>query len=70
MSTRKVIPHKTPAPSAGKALSADDVVDLPAADLDNIEVTALELDEEFNTETDPYNRTGQFLVGALRRKQD
>ena len=70
MSTRKVIPHKTPAPSAGKALSAEGVVELPSADLDKLEITSLELDDQFDTETDPYNRTGQFLVDALRRKQD
>lgn len=68
MSTSKQILRK--APEAASDVTVDDVVDVPSSGLKNIEVTSLELDEEFEAETDPYNRTGSHFVAALRRKQD
>lgn len=68
MSTSKQILRKTP--EAASDVTVDDVVEVPSSGLKNIEVTSLELDEEFEAETDPYNRTGSHFVAALRRKQD
>ena len=69
MSTRKQVPHKTPGPAVAE-LSGDNVTVLPSGDLENIEVTSLELDEQFEVDTDPYNRTGSHFVAALRRNDD
>ena len=68
MSTRKQIPQKTP--KAASDVKFDAVVELPSSGLKNIEVTSLELDEQFEVDTDPYNRTGSHCVAALRKNQD
>lgn len=68
MSTSKQVPHKTP----GQAVAEpDDNSATPTkSGLDEIEITSLELDEQFEVDTDPYNRTGSHYVAALRRKDD
>jgi len=68
MSTSKQIPQKTP--TAASEVIIDDVVEVPSGGLKNIEVTSLELDEQFEVDTDPYNRTGSHFVAALRRNKD
>ena len=70
MSIRKLIPHKTPKPAADSDLRADEIVELPSTGLEDVEVTSLELDDQFDVDCDPYNRTGQHYVEALRRKKD
>ena len=70
MSTRKVVPVSPTEKALAKELSPDEVIELPSEGLRKIEVTSLELDEKFDVDTDPYNRTGQFLVDALRLKDD
>ncbi len=37
--------------------------------LQDIEVTALQLDESYDGDCDPYNCTGKFLVDAARSKR-
>ena len=69
MSTRKQVPHKTSKPAVAE-LRDDAISASPANDLENIEVTSLELDERYEVDTDPYNRTGSHCVAALRRKSD
>lgn len=69
MSTRKQVLRKTPKPAIAE-LGGSDAAALPPGDLENIEVTALELDERLDVDTDPYNRTGSHFVAALRRKDD
>ena len=68
MSTRKQLPQGTPNPTSDVLI--DDVVELTSSGFKNIEVTSLELDEQHEVDTDPYNRTGSHFVAALRRKQD
>lgn len=34
----------------------------------NIDVTALEIDESYELDCDPYNSTGQFLADELKKK--
>ena len=69
MSTRKQVPHKTPQQGVAE-LRDDNTKALPSSSLENIEVTSLELDDRFEVDTDPYNRTGSHFVAALRRKDD
>jgi hypothetical protein len=38
--------------------------------VENIDVTALEIDESFDGDCDPYNSTGQFLADSLKKKYD
>jgi len=38
--------------------------------VENIDVTALQIDETFDAACDPYNSTGQFLADAVKRKYD
>ena len=68
MSTRKQVRHKTLGQAA--AVPGDDIKALPKSGLEDIEVTSLELDEQFEVDTDPYNRTGSHCVAALRRNSD
>ena len=70
MSTSKSVPHKTPFDKAQKEASSEQLDQLPSADLDNVELTSLELDVAYDVDCDPYNRTGEHFVDALRRKHD
>jgi len=64
--------------STWKSARDDDASDrkqdeLPNADAENppapqVEVTSLELDSDAESDCDPYNRTGQFLVEAIRKQ--
>jgi len=38
--------------------------------VEKIDVTALEIDESYGADCDPYNSTGQFLVDALKNKYE
>lgn len=38
--------------------------------VERIEVAALEIDESFGADCDPYNSTGQFLADAIKRTQE
>ena len=38
--------------------------------VEKVEVTALEIDESYELNCDPYNSTGQFLVDAVKKKFD
>lgn len=38
--------------------------------VEKIDVTALEIDEAYETDCDPYNSTGQFLVDAVKKKYE
>jgi hypothetical protein len=38
--------------------------------VEKIDVTALEIDESYDADCDPYNSTGQFLVDAVKKKFD
>lgn len=44
-------------------------VTVTALELD-LDCDALELDDQYDVDCDPYNRTGQFCVGALRKEND
>jgi len=36
--------------------------------VENIDVNALQIDESYDVDCDPYNSTGQFLADALKKK--
>ena len=38
--------------------------------IENIDVNALQIDETFDGDFDPYNSTGQFLADAIKKKYD
>lgn len=38
--------------------------------VEKIEIASLQIDESYDVVGDPYNRTGQFLVDALKKKYD
>lgn len=38
--------------------------------VEKIDVTALQIDESYDVDCDPYNCTGQFLVDAAKLKDD
>ena len=69
MSTRKHTPRKAPEAAVAEH-AGDNVVAMPAGKPEKIGITSLELDEQFEVDTDPYNRTGSHFVAALRRKED
>lgn len=38
--------------------------------IENIDINALQIDETFDGDCDPYNSTGQFLADAIKKKYD
>lgn len=38
--------------------------------VEKIDVNALQIDESFDVDCDPYNSTGQFLADALKKKYE
>ncbi len=38
--------------------------------IEQIDVNALQIDETFDGDFDPYNSTGQFLADAIKKKYD
>ncbi len=38
--------------------------------VERIDVTALEIDDSYDADCDPYNSTGQYLVDALKKKYE
>lgn len=38
--------------------------------VENVDVNALQIDETFDGDFDPYNSTGQFLADAVKKKYD
>ncbi len=38
--------------------------------IESIDINALQIDETFDADCDPYNSTGQFLADAIRKKYD
>lgn len=38
--------------------------------VEKIDIAALEIDESYEADCDPYNSTGQFLADAVKKKLD
>jgi hypothetical protein len=38
--------------------------------VEKIDINALQIDESFDVDCDPYNSTGQFLTDALRNRYE
>ena len=38
--------------------------------INKIDITALQIDESFGEDCDPYNSTGQHLVDAIKQKEN
>ncbi len=38
--------------------------------IENIDINALQIDETYDADCDPYNSTGQFLADAIKKKYD
>ena len=38
--------------------------------VESIDINALQIDETFDADCDPYNSTGQFLADAIKKKYD
>jgi len=79
MSTRKSDTTEAADLSAAKQLVDDSPTGVPSRVNSRVAVTALEpddqcdaleIDDEYDADCDPYNRTGQFCVEAVRRKSD
>lgn len=70
MSTEKETPRHTPVRLAKRNVMIDDGIENELPDIESIDVTALQIDESYDGACDPYNRTGQFLVGALKKKYE
>lgn len=70
MSTRKVVPVRNapilPVPGLPQADADENVSERL---LDDVEVTSLSVDDDFDLGGDPYNSTGQFVVLQASRKK-
>lgn len=69
MSIRKHVRNDMPRFPAQKKFSVDKAVRRPTRVLPDVEATTLEIDDEYAVDCDPYNRTGQHCVEALRHKK-
>lgn len=68
MSTDKTSPRTEPnGPAQGKV---DAAAERKRVSVENIDVNALQIDETFDGDFDPYNSTGQFLADAIKKKYD
>lgn len=70
MSTEKTAPRNTHRQPTKAGLAADNPAATEKPAIEGIEVTSLQLDESYDVDCDPYNRTGQFLVDAAKLKND
>jgi len=52
------------------AFDVDKRVETRQPVVENVEVSALEIDQSYEVDCDPYNSTGQFLVDAVKNKLD
>lgn len=70
MSIEKTSQQDASARLAKRNLEIDKAVDTRQRPIELVEVTSLEIDESYDGDCDPYNCTGQFLVGALKQQHD
>lgn len=68
MSTEKTTHRNAPRQPAKVALTVGKPAEAKKPELQNIEVTSLQLDESYDVDCDPYNCTGQYLVDAAKLK--
>ncbi|MBT8066929.1 MAG: hypothetical protein KJO09_06780 [Gammaproteobacteria bacterium] len=63
---------KAPQNAADKSARTKFTVDKSGAArqpvVENVDVAALEIDQSYELDCDPYNSTGQFLTDALKKK--
>ena len=68
MSTQKTTPRTgSNRPAKGKV---DAAAKRKPVSVENVDVNALQIDETFDGDFDPYNSTGQFLADAIKKKYD
>jgi len=68
MSTEKTTPRTgSNGPAKGKV---DATAERKPVSVENVDVNALQIDETFDGDFDPYNSTGQFLADAIKKKYD
>ena len=68
MSTEKTTPRTgSNGPAKGKV---DAAAERKPVTVENVDVNALQIDETFDGDFDPYNSTGQFLADAIKKKYD
>ncbi len=70
MSTEKTTPREAKARLVKGNFAIHGEAANEPAPADEIEVTALQIDETYDVDCDPYNCTGQFLVEALKDRRD
>ena len=70
MSTAKTTPGKAYASLAAKEFNPESVQKGRVPDVERLDISALQLDESFGADCDPYNSTGQHLVAAIKRKYE
>ena len=68
MSTWKNLLNQAPAPDAGDTLRVDTDGDVDLKPAPQIEISSLEIEIAPEVDCDPYNRTGQFCVSAIDKR--
>lgn len=69
------MPSRIPAPVREHALSArtkykiDSSTEIPPPASTQVDITSLEIASDYETDCDPYNRTGQFCIEAMKNKR-
>lgn len=70
MSTAKTAPAKAYASLAAKDFRPEAAKKGKAPEVEKLDISALQLDESYDADCDPYNNTGQHLVEAIKRNYD
>ena len=68
MSIEKTAPAKSYSRLAAKEFKPQTAEKGKVPEVEKFDVSALQLDDSFGADCDPYNSTGQHLVSALKRK--
>lgn len=66
MSTRIPAPVREQALSARTKYKIDKSTEIPPAVATQVDITSLEIASDYEADCDPYNRTGQFCVEAMK----
>ncbi|MGI9270742.1 MAG: hypothetical protein ACR2QT_03135 [Woeseiaceae bacterium] len=68
MSSEKTTQRNVSSRSEQRHYKIDKAAKNRPVDINEIDITALQLDASYDVDCDPYNSTGQFLVNAQKKK--
>ncbi len=67
MTIRKSFLNEAPEKLARRKLLQEPDIAVPERPVQQVEVTSLQIDHDYDLDCDPYNRTGQFIVVGTKK---